>query len=126
VNTGAWCFSVVLVPHLVQQIHFVKLVKLGKIIKMDFSLLIFLLPLHQKNLTFIDENRVMLKYLFLLDEILVDFYDSESVCLLDMQGEEIMIITNISITKYKIENYSQRNSLKEIIFLYCVVVFLIL
>lgn len=77
-------------------------------------------------MTFIDENRVMLKYLFLLDEILVDFYDSESVCLLDMQGEEIMIITNISITKYKIENYSQRNSLKEIIFLYCVVVFLIL
>ncbi|XP_031198420.1 translation factor GUF1, mitochondrial isoform X4 [Mastomys coucha] len=30
----------------------------------------------QKNMTFIDENRVMLKYLFPLNEIVVDFYDS--------------------------------------------------
>ncbi|XP_057628550.1 translation factor GUF1, mitochondrial isoform X1 [Chionomys nivalis] len=30
----------------------------------------------QKNMIFIDENRVMLKYLFPLNEIVVDFYDS--------------------------------------------------
>ncbi|OBS83447.1 hypothetical protein A6R68_22563 [Neotoma lepida] len=30
----------------------------------------------QKNMVFIDENRVMLKYLFPLNEIVVDFYDS--------------------------------------------------
>uniref|UniRef100_A0A8C5V794 GTP binding elongation factor GUF1 n=1 Tax=Microcebus murinus TaxID=30608 RepID=A0A8C5V794_MICMU len=30
----------------------------------------------QKNMMFIDENRVMLKYLFPLNEIVVDFYDS--------------------------------------------------
>ncbi|XP_069869183.1 translation factor GUF1, mitochondrial isoform X2 [Dipodomys merriami] len=30
----------------------------------------------QKNMTFIDQNRIMLKYLFPLNEIVVDFYDS--------------------------------------------------
>lgn len=42
---------------------------------MQFSALLKTRRAVQKNMFYIDDNRVMMKYLFPLNEVVVDFYD---------------------------------------------------